>query len=550
MGKTVYPTRAFFAPGIYNQHDPGLSMMHFGGQIRDQLLHQYDMLSGAVNIYIQMVASREARISGPPAKVPKAIEYLNNAKTMAQTGIIEYGFEQFLQRLAMDSLTIGRTLWHWKKGKEIQYLDPASTYFNLNKLEWEDYISRQKYPANEVPVKHWKPFGAQGKFMSPIFPVMPIAMIDWLIDEHDRAAMDGRKIRDIIIVLSDELRENIEQGIGMVAKLNDGEDVQKVGVPVVTIEDLPQGLKVEDVITRIGLANIPEAFDRRMFYFKYANSIANHIGLAVRYFWNVETGTNRALEEVQQQRQISKGPAFFVRSIQRQINGSGVLRQFGKRVRMGFVEEIDVASRETDARVFNLWMDGFKKLQESTQHRVNVEALMGWFQEIGMLPTGVKLLMDETEQAEELRSAEQGVETPSEDIEIQDIDEKTTPAPNNSLLDYDEISMNLDGQILEKRSRVYQIGEEIKKALVSDEEFVRKTLEQHTPPDFVRALQRGRTENVRKVKLLKNTKKFPLDDYAELLNKVETATNKLKDRDHHEIQRLLSKYKSLENKDN
>lgn len=477
------PAQVFTTPGLHKLADPAMEMLRLGKEIRDKLWMEYPLLPFAVNIYMEMVASREWRVSGPPRGVVAAIEAINDIRTYNTNGMVEYGFEQFLQRIALDNLMVGRCVYHWDNDGVIEYLDPTQLVFDIGdesrRPMWRDTLTQKSYSPSQLVFSHPIPIGRDGRFLSPVYPLIPTATFGWLIREHDIASADGRKLRDIFLVHGEETKTQMAEAIIHSLEMWSGlkNAVEEHGVATVTVENLPPGVTVKDLIHRIGLANIPDHFDARMFEFRFANEIAGSLGLSMRHFYNLETGTNRALEEVQEARQVSKGPAYFIRSHQRTLNRCGFLKQFGKNIKLGFVEEVDSASREVDARVVNMFMDAFKKMMDASGGQIKVEAVIGWFQKLGFLPADVDFLVD-TENGEIIIN-DADLSTPGEDTEI--------AGPDLDAYEEHHISMTLDGEIIERRRRYHTVERELRDALIR-EEGMDALIQRHTPPDFVQVI--------------------------------------------------------------
>jgi hypothetical protein len=217
--------------------------------------------------------------------------------------------------------------------------------------------------------------------------------------------------------------------------------------------------KASDVIASVGLAKIPEGLDREKFTMQYVNEIAAALGLAMRHFYTgQENGTNRSLEEVQEARQQLKGPAVFVRSAQRNLNNSGCFRQFGKNVRFAFVEEVDAQSMLNEAKVLQLYAQGFAIFQKGLNGVVNIESLVAWLQSKGILPADLEIIKGALKNV--LQDSDPAVGTnPQETI----VESDPLPSPdakslqNDSGLNYDEVSIDQDGRIVERRSKIISL---------------------------------------------------------------------------------------------
>lgn len=494
------------APGIGVLHTSTASqMLYFGQQIRDELIWKYPILPGAVVTYIDMASGREWKISGPEIGVPRAIEWFNEAQVQTHDGIIEYGLEPFLRRRSLDHLALGRTMFTWSEGGPLRYLDPYEMTYQLENRSWYYGYSGESIPRDLVSINHPIPIGMTGSFISPLAFVIPTAMLAWLIREHDTAAADGRKIRDIILVLSEELAEQITKGVDQAVKLWSGANPADIGANVVYAET-QLNMPASDLVTRIGLANIPEGFDRNGFEFGYVNEISAALGIALRHFWNSEKATNRALEEVQETRQQFKGPSSFVRSEQRLYNRSGMLKQFGRRVRHSFIEEVDTQSRKVNAEVLELTSRALSVFAEVFGGNVNGDAFLAWLQQQDILPADLDLITDMgTVNPDADNINEDGEVTANSDaMTVRDGSKKkslkakpATKTPEKALadeLEYGEITMNSSGQIVERRVKVFTVEKAI--AEKHAEEIIERVRVEK--PNFQEALKRGRAQLVEK----------------------------------------------------
>jgi hypothetical protein len=431
-------------------------MVQAGRELRDNHLWQYPLLPGAVTIYQQMASSREWRVTGNARGVARAVEWLNNAQSYTYDGLVHYGLEQYLKRRVLDYLCIGRTMFTFKDGGPLLYLDPAYVTYQMDSLYWEDSLTSSRYDRESVFTDHPIPIGSMGGFMSPLLYVIPTAMLAWLVREHDRASADGRKIRDITVVIGSNLGEQVKEAIEETVALWNGGDVTKNGVPIVWAETSATGqVDASKLVTTFGLANIPDSFNRSDFQFEYVNEIGSALGLALRHFWNSEKATNRALEEVQEARQQQKGPASFVRTEERLLNNSGALKQFGAKTRFAFVEEVDIQSRQANAAVMKMHAEGLKIFAEVFNAEVNGEAFLAWLQGDGILPADLDLLTEVT------RKNPDESPTPDGDIVAQDSNadtvrnqDKQKIESEKSIPEYDEVTIDQRGRIIERRAKV------------------------------------------------------------------------------------------------
>lgn len=383
-------------------------------RVRDEYLHEVPILPGAVYTFVHVAASREWTITGQPRAASRAVDYLNNAKFYDAQGMLHYGWQEYITRRVLDWLVLGRTsfLSPLSAGRSrqvrgpLQYVDPTELIFapdsavSIDDLVITRDTKRRKpkiwdyrnnrFSDDEIFVNHIIPTGGSGHFVSPVLSLLPVARLAWLIREHDSARADGRKIRDIFMVADDNMVEAISQAITQSVALWNGEDPSKVGIPIVAVNRIGgnAGLfKIEDMFARLGLAEIPDSLDREKFTYDYVNQIAATIELGLRYFWYDPRGTNRSLEQVNEQRQTVKGPAYFIRSEQRHINGSGIL---GKAV-MRFIEETDAQAQRDRAEILKTYAEATEKFSGVLGGVLDSENFLTWLQKQGVLPDDMDL---------------------------------------------------------------------------------------------------------------------------------------------------------------
>jgi hypothetical protein len=359
-----------------------------------------------------------------------------------------------------------------------------ATYSNPVKPHEKVWEYEGKWIRDEdVHLHHPVPIGGS-RFTAPILHIIPTAVLSWLIREHDTASLDGRKIRDIIFVGNLAMFDAIKDAINTTAALWAGASPEELGgIPVVEVNN-PNGQPMENFFARLGISNIPDSFDREEFIFRYVNEISSALGLALRHFWNNEKTTNRALEVVQEQRQQQKGPAIFVRSEQRLINNSGMLKQFGNSVRFSFQEETDTSSMKDKAEIMRLHAEAIEKIATLIGAQVKPESLVSFMQSLGMLPNEIEMF-DFTQPlvavtpGQEINS--EGEVTDSSDPEVGTNPDQRNDSPEDNFgksskgyLDYDEVTMNGEGEILSRRRKVWHFHEVL-------EHEVAKTVEQLYP---------------------------------------------------------------------
>ncbi len=204
---------------------------------------------------------------------------------------------------------------------------------------------------------------------------------------------DGRKIRDILLVRGNKLVQAIEQGILQSIALSSGEDASKHGLPVVEIAMGSSELPVEDYFARLGLSEIPREFVRQEFESRYAREISATLGLPIGQFWHDPRGTNRSLEQVTQERSTLKGPSYFIRSLERVINGSTTMgKSSATRSIIQFQEETDNASMKNNAEALKAYTEAIKNLNEVIlANPDDKDRWNGFFERTGLIPPNTTL---------------------------------------------------------------------------------------------------------------------------------------------------------------
>lgn len=535
---TTSPAYMFTAPGALSYGaDYANRMIRFGQELRDRHVWNYPIMGGALKTTVEIAATREFRISGSETGVVRMFDSINNSVCMGHDGIVEYGFEPFLKRCYTDSLVIGRMMFTWED--RLRYLDPAWMTFDLQKRDWYEHYTQERFPVEKMVVYHPIPFGSDGMFVSPISFVVPTAMLAWLVQEHDKAAADGRKIRDMYIVRGKELADSMTESAQSILAVWAGANAASNGVNIVSFEPSESGDgPASDMVYRIGLANIPEGFDRESFTLQYVNEIASALGIAMRHFYNgQENGTNRSLEEVQEARQLVKGPAAWVRMFQRYINQCGYTKQFG-RVRMGFVEEVDAQTQKSRAEILKLYADAFGVFNENLQGTVLVESLVAWLQSENILPPDLEIIQAGQKSDKVLRGSDDPI-TPNKKkgTTIQDSDPTPSTLEKDAPLGYDEITLDQNGRVVERRLRVFSI-EKIMELKIREEMEAGKTKDEHTPTQFTSLLVEARAKNL--AKFLE--RKEWADEDEETVNSIKSKrVPDFSDEDYRTIQILVSK---------
>lgn len=499
-----FPAFSILSPPGFGYRTMEISrMLRFGRDLRERLLWDYPIMPGAVMTYVQMASSREIKVSATTARAAaRAVDWLNDAVCYNLDGSIDYGYPNILKRRCLDYITIGRTIYDISD--ELRYLDPTQLDYIFN-YGREPYY-RHKY-TNEIfhvsstIVNHPYPIGDSGYFMCPLAPVLQTAMLAWLIREHDQSSADGRKIRDIYIAGSEKLAETFGEVIKHSAELWAGADPKTHGIAIAYVDSIPAGVNsVQDMIGKLGLANIPDNFDRDQFEFKYVNEIAAALGISLRHFWNSERATNRALEEVQDARQLQKGPSEFIRTEQRLLNGRGAMKRFGDKTRMGFIEETDSATKLTNAQVLKSTSDALMIFATVFNGQVNGEAFLSWLQSEDILPADLELVTnmgtminpDQLPVSGDPDNPQQAANpNPSPLSSGKASVEKSVP------LDYGEIAMDLDYKIIDKRYPIYTVEKLISEELEKDVEL--KPIDVTNEFDFYHLLGKAQQDNYAKL---------------------------------------------------
>jgi hypothetical protein len=449
--------------------------LRFGKDLRDSKMWDYPFVGPAVSVWQQLAAGREVILSGAPRATSRAIKFLQNAEVWDRTtGLVQRGHQSFLQRRALDYTTVGRTAFavaptSTSRGEPVlQYIDPCALKLNTQNMRGKMRISDEEFcwlygsdvefRAREVHLDHPIPVGTNG-FISPLAPLVPTAVLAWLLTEHKTASLDGRKIRDILFVANSAVKGALENAIGKVAALWAGEDVSKVGLPVVEL-NMPAGAKASDLYALLGLSRMPENFKEEEFWFMYVNMISACLSLALRHFWNSERSTNKALEEVQERRGQNKGPASFVRSEQRQMNMPGVLDHLGK-VRMGFLEEVDSSARLDNAEILSKTTAALASVAKVFGATISLDSYLAWMQSIGVLPNEMELVqsasVSKLTNTEDIGTADPNNTTVEAEPAPTALPEKTAKAADPYELDYDEITVDLNGNVVNRRLKLFTL---------------------------------------------------------------------------------------------
>lgn len=458
--------------------DEALLLEH-GRVLRDEEIKHYPILPGALGTFVDLASNREWAVAGKPKVVSRAVEALNNTESLdPTTGLVFRGLEQFTRRRAMDHVVLGRTCFAFRTTRGagydvLQYIDPTVLKFikskgrkvkrlKDNEKVWK-YADDIEYRVAEIIMNHPLPVGTN-RFVPPIYHVIPSAKLAFLLQEHNLASLDGRKIRDIYLVGNAAVQEAVENAIVQQAALWAGEDVSKIGIPVVHL-NVPVGSDISKLFHRLGVSEVPDKFDPESFIDMFVNQISGALDLALRHFWNTKGATtNRSVEEVAERRQESKGPASFVRSEERLINHSGFLEQFGRgksRPRFGYVEEIDVSTKTSQAEYLERVSKALNLIAKVFGASINMDAYLAWMQSEGVLPNDISLITPKQEgggDGNQQTIQESDSLSIGEGETIQEgLDSPDAFAPKSFIFDYDEILMNGKGDILDRRLKTFSV---------------------------------------------------------------------------------------------
>lgn len=347
--------------------------LEFGRMLRDDWQHRFAILPGAINSFTEVASSREWMVIGKPRAASRAIDRLNSAIYTDPFGIDHRGWELLCSNMCLDWLTVGRAALYSSKlpnGNRgpIEYLD--STYLTpdvrprqTTRWRYQDPKTGNErfFEQDTVLFNDCVKMGNSGLFLGKVAWLLPIARLDWYFREHVVAKLDGRRIRDIFFVADDNMVKSVEDALSSALALAMGESPEQHGLPVVSVGMFAgEGKRVEDLFARLGLSEVPEVFKPEVFEMRYVNEISSVLGLAVRYFWNPPQSSNRATEQVNQERQAVQGPSYWVRSLERTINNSDLLSGERSKVRLQVEEEVDSVSQERKAKTLKTYAEGIQ----------------------------------------------------------------------------------------------------------------------------------------------------------------------------------------------
>lgn len=400
--RSIMTNGLIYAPGSPLVHVRNRQHMQQAVRLRDEWLQDLPLMPAITNVFIQTAVSREWTVTGTPRRASRAVEKLNGATHIDYYGRRHYGWSEFSARRVLDWLTVGEVAmivpWINKSSGNrgpIQYVDPSEVRFNGSRPDRRVITSDQTpssgtfmyderdWRDDEIFFNHINPVGGSGMFNAPLMAAVPICRLLWLINEHDSASLDGRRLRDIIIAADDNMRDALIEAYITAAALWSGFDAEKHGIPVVAANKaggFSAGEKVEDLYHILGLSNIPESYDRETATLDAANYLSGLLGMDLRSWYSDPRGTNRALERVNQERARVKGPAYFCRSEQRHINRSGFLG----RVHFAYVEETDVSVEKSKAEVVKTMAEAVEKLSVAVGDVVSGQAMLTYLKRMGV----------------------------------------------------------------------------------------------------------------------------------------------------------------------
>lgn len=455
--------------------------LNYGVEIRN-IYTQYPILPIAVSLFTQMASNREWIISGKKDLVYHYWDILHNSTTIdTQTGRVYQGFNDFLYRLSLDYCTVGQVDFHVNLfdpvNPYLEYLDPDNLVyrympkynngyqhpqptinpdiFNIkdDELVWE-------YMDTRLPVQNvftWTPFPVgTNAFYSPTMLAIPTVEILRLVQIYQHNTLDGTRIPEVILVNGANVHSAIEDALKIAANIASGSSIAQAGVPVVEINSL-QSRPVEELVGKLGISEIPDNFDYRAFEFFVVNVIASSLGLALRHFWNSESTTNRALEEIQERRQLQKGPTVFVREMQNRINRilpmlappNSMLDILG--ARFEFIEEVDVQHRLLNAQALSTYAAAFATIVDNLpdEAQLKPDEYLLWLQQMGVLPNSFSLVDGYVRQ--DTTGAASMMDT------IESI-ANSSPEEKSVSLNEGEVILSSDGEIVDKRVATYGIN--------------------------------------------------------------------------------------------
>lgn len=372
------------------------NLVRYGADIRDRQLHRYSILPGAIQTFISIATSREWQVLGTPRTASRTLDMLHGSSFRDADGIIHYGFEELISRMCMDWLCIGRAAFRSTPNipserlvgwSPFEYIDVAElrimTDQNQSFWQYKDPFDRsdlRKIDQEELFFMDNIRIGAGGGTLGTVAWLIPVAHLDWLLREHDSMQLDGRKIRDVLVVM-DGMKDEIQEAVTISMALSSGEDPSKWGVPVIEVNPGGYDGPMSDYFARIGLSDLPREFSREEFETRYAREISSTLGLPIGQFWHDPRGTNRSLEQVTQERSTLKGPAYFIRSFERLVNNSPVTgTRMENRSILQFQEETDNSSLLQSAQALESYAKAISALKTAFKSPEQIQEEQQQFQ--------------------------------------------------------------------------------------------------------------------------------------------------------------------------
>lgn len=477
--------------------------------LRDEWIWQFPLLPAAISTYVQTASTREWTITGDPRRASRAVEKLNNAAYIDSSGVLHVGWQEFEQRRILDWLCFGKTAFlmpmiYTNSRGVLQYVSPDEVRINRSRISGPERIIRSKTPKpppdgvkpfeyaelywgyDELFINHLYPVGPSGVTIGPLFSLLPSLRLLWLIREHDMAAVDGRKIRDIFLVADDNMRNALVEGATAAVQLWNGGDPQKIGTPIVAANILgasEMNMPMEDFVHRIGIADMPDTLERDKYYAMVANEISGVLGIALRSWYENLEGTNRSLERVNAERARVKGPAYFNRAEMRFINNSGVLG----RVHFDMLEETDIYITKEFAETAKTWAEAIVQFRTALGDVLPGRAFVELLQRNNIIPDDAQLVEEIVTYSEQPVTPQDMVDGDLEDMmpdpepfpppqpgtDQQQVErlflhfaermmlERIGPFPTRYTPQKGEVVLNREGQVIDYRRASFHVAQAI-----------------------------------------------------------------------------------------
>jgi hypothetical protein len=472
--------------------------LRVGQFLRDRWLQQFPLLPDMVSSFSQVAVSREWTVTGTPARAARSVERLNNAVYVDENGLLYEGWSAFTARRVVDWLTLGRyAMLLPSRTSPLQYVDPvevthqpAETRSRVIKRRgtpnWKDFhYAGETWGYDQLFQNHYLPIGAASA-MSPLVPAIPLARLLYLVEQHDMASVDGRKIKDIFIVADDNVRDALIDALHQYAVMQSEDfDPSKHGIPIVAANKRggsAEGERVEDLIALLGISKVPDGLDREALWDQAAISFSALSGMQVTEWYHIRTGAaNRATERVNQERGRTKGANYFVRQDQRFINNSGIM---GRTV-FAYTEEVDVQAQKDRAEVMLRLSEAVKNLSEAIGMAISPRAMVRWLQQLGVFPTDDYLVDDIILLSEDPVKPDDMVDVPIEQL-LEEQEQKDRERQKEREMEEAELAAEKQRLIAEAQQSVAGDSED-------EEEAARSIFR------FVRAVKDAQSEQVRPI---------------------------------------------------